>query len=153
VVPGDHVLGSQTGRSRASRLLAARAVPVLLALVCVATTSSCAGAARKDVPAAAASVVAQTHLPAAAISVLTGAQDVIAEGVAQKLFAAAPVVVIASPGHPDDKAAARQALQIHAPLLLTSAGAAQPASGDAVTTALRPVARPPGSGPWIRASY
>ena len=142
MVPGGHVLGLQTGRSRTSRLLAARAVPVLLAAVCVAATSSCTGVARKDVPAAAVAVVSQTHLPAAAISVLTGAQDVIAEGVAQKLFAAAPVVVIASPGHPDDKAAARQALQLHAPLLLTSAGAAKPASGDAVTTALRTGARP-----------
>jgi hypothetical protein len=120
----------------------ARALLVLLALVCVATTSSCARAAHQNAPAAAVRIASRTHLPAAATSVLTGAQDVIAEGVAQNLFAAAPVVVIASPGNPDDQAAARQALQIHAPLLLTSAAAAKPAAGDAVTTALRTGMRP-----------
>ena len=138
--PRWHVLGMQAGRNRTSGLRAARAVLVVLAIVCVAITS-CAGVTEKDAPAAAVSVASQTHLPAAATSVLTGAQDVIAEDMAQNLFAAAPIVVIASPGNPDDRAAARQALQIHAPLLLTSAGAARP-SGDAVTTALRTGMRP-----------
>jgi hypothetical protein len=138
VPPRWHVLGLQAGSNRTSTLRAARGVLVLLAIVCVATTS-CAGVAHHDAPAA---VMSRTRLPAAATSVLTGAQDVIAEDVAQNLFAAAPVVVIASPGSPDDRAAARQALQIHAPLLLTSAGAARPASGGAVTTALRTGMRP-----------
>jgi hypothetical protein len=141
VPPRWHVLGLQAGSNRTSTLRAARAVLVVLAIVCVAITS-CAGVTEKDAPAAAVSVASQTHPPAAATSVLTGAQDVIAEDVAQNLFAAAPVVVIASPGSPDDRAAARQALQIHAPLLLTSAGAARPASGGAVTTALRTGMRP-----------
>ena len=42
---------------------------------------------------------------------LTGPPDVIAEDVAQRLFASAPVIVIASPGKQADVAAARQALQ------------------------------------------
>jgi len=56
------------------------------------------------------------------ISVLTGGPDVIAEGTAQRLFASAPVVVVASLSRPADlPAAARSALRAHAPLLLTPA--------------------------------
>ena len=52
---------------------------------------------------------------------LTGGPDAIAERTADSLFASAPVVVVASPSRPADlPAAARLALQAHAPLLLTS---------------------------------
>ena len=73
---------------------------------------------------------------------LTGTPDVIAEGVAQELFASAPVIVIASPDKSADAAAARQALQVHAPMLLTSAAPGQPGSGGTVTTARHTAVRP-----------
>jgi hypothetical protein len=74
------------------------------------------------------------HLPAAATSVLAGAPDVVAEGVAQALFASAPVVVVASPSQRTElSAAAGESLRAHAPLLLTSA----PANGTRTTAAVR----------------
>jgi len=67
-------------------------------------------------------------VPAPATSVLAGAPDVVAGGVASRLFASAPVVVVSSPGRPAGlAAAARSALRAHAPLLLT-AGPAAPAA-------------------------
>jgi hypothetical protein len=73
---------------------------------------------------------ARVRVPASAVSVLAGAPDVIAAGVAQRLFASAPVVVVASPDRPGDVAAAvNQSLRVHAPLLLTSGGAGRAASG------------------------
>jgi hypothetical protein len=73
-------------------------------------------------------VTAHTRVPAPATSVLAGAPDAVAGGVASRLFASAPVVVVASPGGPAGlAAAARSALRAHAPLLLT-AGPASPAA-------------------------
>jgi hypothetical protein len=70
-------------------------------------------------------VTAHTRVPAPATSVLAGAPDMVAGGVASRLFASAPVVVVASPGGPAGlAAAARSALRAHAPLLLTAAPAA-----------------------------
>jgi len=54
--------------------------------------------------------------------VLTGPPDVVAAGVAQRLFASSPVVVVASPDPAAGLAAGRRALQAHAPVLLTASG-------------------------------
>jgi len=68
-----------------------------------------------------ASLVARTRPPEAASSVLAGPAGVLAAGVAERLFATAPVVVVASvsdsAGLPAAAAAAERA---HAPLLLAS---------------------------------
>ena len=86
----------------------------------VTGTTACTGAFQHD-PSAPVRLAARTRLPASAISVLTGGPDAIAERTADSLFASAPVVVVASPSRPADlPAAARLALQAHAPLLLTS---------------------------------
>ena len=78
------------------------------------------------------------------MSVLTGGPDVIAEGTADRLFASAPVVVVASPSLPADlPTAARAALQAHAPLLLTStptAGAGPGGTSAMPARAVRTVA-------------
>ena len=134
------MLGLQTGRGRSRGLLEAGAVLALLATVCAGATS-CSRVARQDPPAP-APLASQTRLPAAATSVLTGTPDVIAEGVAQELFASAPVIVIASPDKSADATAARQALQRHAPMLLTSAEPGQPASAGATTVAVHTPVRP-----------
>jgi hypothetical protein len=107
---------------RAAFMRRARAAAALLmAFAAVAGIASCTSAARPDqhvkvqVP-----LSARTRLPAATTSVLTGAADVVAAGMAQRLFASAPVVVVASPGPPAELATAvRSALRAHAPLLLT----------------------------------
>jgi hypothetical protein len=140
VLPRCGVRGSQTGGGRSRRLLAGRAALALLAAVCIGATS-CSSVAKKDPPAP-VPLASRTRLPAAATSVLTGTPDVVAEGVAQDLFASAPVIVIASPGKSAEATAARQALQVHAPLLLTSAGPGQPGSGGTTTMALRTGTRP-----------
>jgi hypothetical protein len=76
------------------------------------------------------------------MSVLTGGPDVIAEGMAQRLFASAPVVVVASPSLPADlPAAARSALQAHAPLLLTSTPTVRAGPGGTSATPARAAAR------------
>jgi hypothetical protein len=138
------VLGLQAGKGRSRRLRAAGAVLALLAVVCAGATS-CSNVARNDPPAAVA-LASHTHLPAAATSVLTGTPDVLAAGVAQELFASAPVIVIASPDKSAEAAAARQALQVRAPMLLASAAPPPPGSGGTATTALRTATRPaPGS--------
>ncbi len=139
MLPGCRVLSVSPGRSRSSKLLAAGVVLVLLVAVCV-VPAFCSSMARKA-PVASVSLAPRTHLPAATTSVLTGTPDMIAEGAAQDLFTSAPVVVIAGPDKQADTGAARQALQIHAPLLLTSAGAAKPVPGDAETTAKRTAMR------------
>jgi hypothetical protein len=67
-------------------------------------------------------LAARTHQLATATSVLAGAPDQVAEGVAGKLLAAAPVVVVSRPDRPVSLAAAVTcALRAHAPLLLTAA--------------------------------
>ena len=107
--------------------------------------ASCTGAAAGHGPPAHVRVTARTRVPAPATSVLAGAPDVIAGGVASRLFASAPVVVVASPAGPAGlAAAARSALRAHAPLLLTTAAAApaartasgRPAGPAAVVSAL-----------------
>ncbi len=106
-----------------------------------AATTACAGAAWHDPPAP-VRLAARTRLPASAISVLTGRPDVIAEDTADSLFASAPVVVVASPSRPGDlPAAARLALQAHAPLLLTSTPTARAGPGGMRATAARAAAR------------
>jgi hypothetical protein len=75
------------------------------------------------------------------VSVLAGAPDVVAGGVASRLFSSAPVVVVARPAGPAGlAAAARSALRAHAPLLLTSVppGGAKPGDPAAlVSTGVR----------------
>jgi hypothetical protein len=68
--------------------------------------------------------------PTSSVSVLAGAPDAVAAGVALRLFASAPVIIVASPERPGDMAAAvGQSLRAHAPLLLTSGGEGLAASG------------------------
>jgi hypothetical protein len=100
----------------------ARAAAVFVAVAAVgACTTSCGGAAPK-VQQSQVRLAARTRLPASATSVLTGAPDTVAEGVASRLFVSSPVVVVASLGRPADLAiAARAASRSHAPLLLTPA--------------------------------
>jgi|HubBroStandDraft_1064217.scaffolds.fasta_scaffold57043_2 hypothetical protein len=140
VLPRYGVRRSLTGRGHSGRLLAGRAALALLAVICLGATS-CSSVAKKDPPAP-APLASHTRLPAAATSVLTGTPEVIAESVAQDLFASAPVIVIASPSKSAEATAARQALQVHAPLLLTAAGPGQPVSGGTTTVALHTGARP-----------
>jgi hypothetical protein len=142
VLPRCGVRRSLTGGGYSRRLPAGRAALTLLAIICLGATS-CSSAAKKDQPApAAAPLASHTRLPAAATSVLTGTPEVIAESVAQDLFASAPVIVIASPSKSAEATAARQALQVHAPLLLTAAGPGQPGSGGTTTMALHTATRP-----------
>src|SRR5215469_6124933 len=70
------------------------------------------------------------------------AQVRLAARVALRLFASAPVVIVASPDGPGDVAAAvSQSLRAHAPLLLTSGGAGLTASGTGKRAAARTMAR------------
>jgi hypothetical protein len=63
---------------------------------------------------------ARTRRPPAITSVLSGGPDVLAVAVARRLFATAPVVVVASPRQRAELAvAAARARRVHAPLLLT----------------------------------
>jgi len=105
-----------------------------LSAVGLAATSCAASAhaARKD-PAV---LVARTRPPASASSVLAGSPAVLAAGVAEQLFAAAPVVVVANALDPADLlAAAARAERVHAPLLLTSPGAAAPSASASAPSA------------------
>jgi hypothetical protein len=136
VLPRCGMRRSLTGRGHSRRLLAGRVVLALLAIICLGATS-CSSVAKKDPPAPApAPLASHTRLPGAATSVLTGTPEVIAESVAQDLFASAPVIVIASLSKSAEATAARQALQVHAPLLLTAAGPGHPVSGGTTTMAL-----------------
>jgi hypothetical protein len=115
---------------------AAGVVLVVVAAVAVGT-AACTGAAGHGPPAP-VRLAARTRLPASVMSVLGGGPDMVAGGVASRLFASAPVVVVASPNQPADlPAAARSALQAHAPLLLTSARTAGAGPGGARATAAR----------------
>jgi len=114
-----------------------RAAGAVLVVVAAAGAASCTGTAARHGPPAHVRVTAHTRVPAPATSVLAGAPDAVAGGVASRLFASAPVVVVASPGRPAGlAAAARSALRAHAPLLLTAGpaarAAARTASGPAV---------------------
>jgi hypothetical protein len=106
----------------------------LLALAVVAAgATSCTGAAG-HLPGAGAGgpLTARTHPPALAASVVRGAADILAVGVARALFASAPVVVVASADRPAGLTdAVRQAEQAHAPLLLTTRAARSSARSSA----------------------
>jgi hypothetical protein len=95
----------------------------LLALAVVAAgATSCAGAAGHT-PGTPGHLTTRFP-PAPTVSVIGGAPDALAAGVARALFASAPVVVVASADRRADLAAAvRRAEQAHAPLLLTSSPA------------------------------
>jgi hypothetical protein len=135
-------LGTGGGRVRIPRV--ARGLLVVSAAAAVGATS-CSGASGPS-PQTHSRTAALIRLPASATSVLAGAPDAIADGVAQALFASAPVVVVANPSQPADVAtAASQSLRAHAPLFLTSA-ASGAANGTRTTAAERGGARPAPSG-------
>ena len=136
MLPRRRVLGFRTDSGRAGVPLRPAAVLALLAAVAVGTMSCSAApphdaGAQHDPPV----LAAHTRLPASAASVLTGTPDVVAEDVAERLFASAPVVVVASPNPQADAAAARQALRAHAPLLLTASGSSPATTAMVSTTA------------------
>ena len=109
------------GEERGGVARAAGAALTVAAAMAVGTTG-CTSAAAPHGQQVHVSLAARTRLPGVATSVLTGAADAVAAGVARRLFASAPVVVIARPDRPADlTAAARSAVHVHAPLLLTSA--------------------------------
>jgi hypothetical protein len=77
-------------------------------------------------------LLARTHPPASVTSVLAGTPQAVTAGVAEDLFAFAPVVVAANASHPGDLASAvSRAGRAYAPLLLTSAPAGSEAGGAA----------------------
>jgi hypothetical protein len=130
--------GLQAGRDCVDMARAAGVVLVMSTAVAAGATS-CAGAGGHD-QYAHVRLAARIRLPASAVSVLAGAPDVVAAGVVQRLFASAPVVIVASPDRPADvAAAASQSLRIHAPLLLTSGGTSAGFSfrGSVVSAILR----------------
>jgi len=130
----------RVGRGRVGLARAAGAFLVLSTAVAVGAMS-CAGAGGHG-QSAQVRLAARVRLPASAVSVLVGAPDVVAAGVALRLFASAPVVIVASPDRPGDVAAAvSQSLRAHAPLLLTSGGAGLTASGTWKRAAARTMAR------------
>jgi hypothetical protein len=101
---------------------------LVLSAVGLAATScaSAAHAARQDPTYPAVRV----RPPAPATSVLAGSPAVLAAGVAEQLFAAAPVVVVVNAGDPADlPIAATRAERAHAPLLLASPSASAPSGG------------------------
>jgi hypothetical protein len=130
-------LGTGGGRVRIPRV-AGRLLVVSAAAAVGAT--SCSGAAGPSEQTH-SRTAALLRLPASATSVLAGAPDAIADGVAQALFASAPVIVVANPSQPTYVAtAASQSLRAHAPLLLTSA-AGVATTATRTTAAERGVAR------------
>ncbi len=135
VLVGCHMLGWRADRGRAGMARAAAAVFVAAAAVGVGTTA-CSSAAPHGQQSHVL-LAARTRVPASAASVLAGAPDVVAEGVAKRLFVSAPVVVVANADRPADVAdAARSALRSYAPLMLTSAQASGAAPGGAITSAV-----------------
>jgi len=101
-----------------------RLAGAVLAVSAVAVgSSSCGGAARpprRPDP----HLVARAEPAASGASVLAGAPDVLAAGVAHALFSFAPVVVVADAGRPAEVwAGAAGAERAHAPLLLTMGAA------------------------------
>src|SRR5205085_10659681 len=101
------------------RRAALRGAGAVLAATAFVTVTSCTDAPRPAQPSH-ARLAARTHLPAPATSVLAGAADVVAGSLAERLFASAPVVVVAGPGTSAELAAARSAQRAHAPPLLAS---------------------------------
>jgi hypothetical protein len=83
-------------------------------------------------PARADPLAARTHPPASVTSVLAGTPQAVTAGMAQELFAVAPVVIAASVSHPGGLASAvSQAARAHAPLLLAPAQAGTKAASVA----------------------
>ena len=113
---GFRALDLRPDRVRTFRL--AVVMLVVLSALAFGTMSYVAAVARPQ--SSGVRPAAQTRSPTAAVSVLAGAPEVVAAGVARELFAAAPVVVVADPDHPADwRAAAALARRSAAPLLLT----------------------------------
>jgi hypothetical protein len=101
-------------------------------------SSSCAGSAGPPPRRADPPLLARAQPVAPGTSVLTGAPDALAAGVAHILFSSAPVVVVANAGRPADvSAAAAQAERAHAPLLLAT-GATVSAATRAEIGSLHP---------------
>jgi hypothetical protein len=113
---GFRALDIRPARTRTFRLAAA--LLVALSAVAFGTMSYVAAIAKPQSPDA--GLAPRTRSPAATTSVLAGAPEVVAAAVARELFASAPVVVVAGPGRPADRAAATLAGRAAAPLLLTS---------------------------------
>jgi hypothetical protein len=125
---GRRALSQRPGRIRAPRPRLAGAVLALSAVALAGTACTATASPARHDPAY---LVARTRPPASASSVLAGPAGALAAGVAEQLFAAAPVVVVANVGDPAGlPAAAARAEQAHAPLLLASpAVSAHPGSG------------------------
>ena len=126
--PGRRALSQRPGRARAPRPRLAGAALALSAVASAAAAcTTTAHAARHDP----AYLVARTRPPASASLVVAGPADMLAAGVAEQLFAAAPVIVVANASDPASlPAAAARAERAHAPLLLASpAVSAHPGSG------------------------
>ncbi|MGO8883098.1 MAG: hypothetical protein ACLQI7_05225 [Streptosporangiaceae bacterium] len=99
------------------------AAAAMLLAAAIAATSCSSPVAHS--PQARTPLAARTRLPVPATSVLTGAPSGLAAEAAGRLFAAAPVVVVASASQPAVlPGAVRRAERAQAPLLLASPGAA-----------------------------
>jgi hypothetical protein len=122
---GRRTLSPRPGRARRPRW--PRAALVLSAVgLAAASCASAAHAARQDP----AYLAVRIRPPAPATSVLAGSPAALAAGVAEQLFAAAPVVVVVNARAPADlPIAATRAERTHAPLLLASPAASAPSGG------------------------
>src|SRR5215467_12512316 len=98
VVHASRVPRLRSGRGRVGLAWAVGLV-LVVSTALAAGMNSCAGGGRHD-QSAHVRLAARIRVPASAVSVLAGAPDVVAAGVAQRLFASAPVVVVASPERP-----------------------------------------------------
>jgi len=106
---------------RASSGMPRRTGALLIALSVVGLSAAACTSApgHKAVPARL--LAARTRPPTAATWVLTGPSDVEAAEVADRLFASSPVVIVANPGSRRAlTAAAMDAREVHAPVLLAS---------------------------------
>jgi hypothetical protein len=123
---------------------------VLSAVGLAATSCAAAAHAARHDPIV---LEARTHPPAPATSVLAGSPAVLAADVAEQLFAAAPVVVVANASDPADlPAAAARAARAHAPLLLTSPGTAAPSPSASAPSPRASAPSPGASAPSGSAS-
>jgi len=122
---GRRTLSLRPGRARRPRW--PRATLALSAVgLAVTSCASAAHAAPKDP----AYLAVRIRPPAPATSVLAGSPATLAAGVAEQLFAAAPVVVVVNASAPADlPIAATRAERAHAPLLLVSPAASAPSGG------------------------
>jgi len=118
------------------------------ALAAVAAIATACGGHGHGSPPASTRLAAVARAPAAPVAVLAGPSDAVAAGVAERLFSAAPVVVLAdATSQADLSAAAAIATRLHVPLLLAApeapvrtaaqSGAAEAGPAVAVGTAVR----------------